>query len=106
MAGDNSDVPGPIPMDNLEHKKSDNYIEELVDKFALVSFDADDERKHHLILGRDSLYVHNELAPTDDGPSAPEISYYRLDVAGVSLSDKTATELYHALGRAIKNNES
>lgn len=97
----------------LHHRRSHHYIEEIADKFSLVTLQSGKEARVHIQFGRDSVFIGGETTSDfvdEDGGtrrrvSADNVDMYRLDVAGLSLPLETVRELHGVLGDILRRED-
>ena len=87
----------------LIHKKSDNFINEHVDRFSITNMMNGPNHLITIAMGRDVVEVVDELI-SDNGlaPHKDGFEVYRRNVASVSIPVEAAEALANAILRQVK----
>lgn len=93
----------------LEHRQSNSFIIEHVDRFVVTGIQSNLGTSIALTVGRDSVEIsHEEIIPIEDGGGTRLtegcINSFRLDVATLQMSTDAAKSLADAIYSLLKDN--
>lgn len=94
--------------EELKHRRASTFIDEYIDKYAVMAISWNGDERIHLTVGRDSLeIIREEIVPSSANSKIavlanPGVTPYRNDLASLTIPWEIAEDLAISLLKVVE----